>query len=92
MRAGMHMMIRERYLLLVSRLLGKEIKTISNKHLLWLISLFTGILIAAFVIPEHNRALLVYALIVEMLIATAAGVALELYRKPQPLPRKGQTL
>jgi len=84
--------MRERYLLLLSRLVGKDIKTISNQHLVWLISLFTGLLIAAFVIPEHNRALLVYALIFELLMAIAAAVILELYRKPQPIPRKGQTL
>ncbi len=78
------MMIRKRYLLLVSRLLGKEIKTISNQHLLWLISLFTGLLIAAFVIPEHNRELLLYALLIELLIAIVAAIILELYRNPQP--------
>jgi hypothetical protein len=78
------MIIREQYLLLVSRLLGREIKTVSNKHLLWLVSLFIGFLIAAFVVPQHNRTLLIYALAFDLAATIVAGVILELYRKPHP--------
>lgn len=74
--------VKEWYLALLSKLLSREIKTITNGHLLWVAAIFYSFLLNVFVFPKHHENLhLVYAAIGYLVIMIPLGVALELFRK-----------
>lgn len=75
--------VKEWYLALLSKLLGKEIKTITNRHLLWAAAIFYTFLWSLFVFPKHHeRVYLIYESIGYLVIMVPLGVALEFFRKP----------
>lgn len=73
------------YLFLVSKVLQREIKTITNRHLLWIAGLFIAFLLNVFVFPKHHdRMHFVYATIGYLSVMIPLGIGLELFRKPPP--------
>ena len=74
--------VKEWYLALLSKMLRKDIKTITNGHLLWVTAIFYTFLLNVFVLSKHHENLyLIYGAIGYLVIMIPLGVALEFFRK-----------